>query len=127
MSTASQNMRETTRDAREGIREVGAAANAASGDIAKDLQTLRDDFARLSGQVGEILANKGNAAWRRAKSRVDSVVSDAQAKGQEAVGSVREVSDRFVDAIDDSISTQPYTILAIALGIGFLLGATWRR
>jgi ElaB/YqjD/DUF883 family membrane-anchored ribosome-binding protein len=127
MSTASQTMRDTTRDAREDIREVGAAANAASGDIAKDLQALRNDFSRLTEQIGEILANKGNAAWRRAKSRVDGVMSDAQAKGQEAVGSVREVSDRFVDAIDDSISKQPYTVLAIALGIGFLFGATWRR
>jgi ElaB/YqjD/DUF883 family membrane-anchored ribosome-binding protein len=118
----------TIRDtAREGIREVSAAANAASGDIAKDLQALRDDLAALSAQVGEILANKGNAAWRRAKSRVDDVMSDAQAKGQEAAGSVREVSDRFVGAIDESINNQPYTVLAIALGLGFLLGAAWRR
>jgi ElaB/YqjD/DUF883 family membrane-anchored ribosome-binding protein len=91
------------------------------------LQALRDDLAHLSAQVGEILASKGNAAWRRAKSRVDDAVSDAQAKGQEAAGSVREVSDRFVGALDESISSQPYTILAVALGLGFLLGATWRR
>jgi len=118
----------TIRDtAREGIREVSAAANAASGDIAKDLQALRDDLAGLSAQVGEILANKGNAAWRQAKSRVDGVLSDAQAKGQEAAGSLREVSDRFVGAIDESINNQPYTVLAVALGLGFLLGAAWRR
>lgn len=127
MSTPSPTMRDTARDAREGIREVGAAANAASGDITKDLQALRDDFARLSAQVGEVLTNKGNAAWRRAKSRVDGVMSDAQAKGQEAAGSVREVSDRFVDAIDESINRQPYTVLAIAIGLGFLVGAAWRR
>jgi ElaB/YqjD/DUF883 family membrane-anchored ribosome-binding protein len=118
----------TIRDtAREGIREVSAAANAASGDIAKDLQALRDDLAGLSAQVGEILANKGNVAWRQAKSRIDGVMSDAQAKGQEAAGSLREVSDRFVGAIDESINNQPYTVLAVALGLGFLLGAAWRR
>lgn len=131
MSTASQNIRdtarETVRDAREGIDEIGGAAHAASGDIAKDLQALRDDLARLAEQVRGILASKGNAAWRRAKSHVDGVMSDAQAKGQEAAGSMREVSDRFVDAIDESISTRPYTSLAIAVGLGFLLGATWRR
>jgi ElaB/YqjD/DUF883 family membrane-anchored ribosome-binding protein len=127
MTTAAQNFRDTAKEAREGVREVGAAANEASGDIAKDLQALRDDLARLAEQVRDIVASKGNAAWRRAKSRVDDVVSDAQAKGQEAVGNVREVSDRLVDAIDDSISSQPYTVLAIAVGLGFLLGATWRR
>jgi ElaB/YqjD/DUF883 family membrane-anchored ribosome-binding protein len=127
MTTAAQNFRDTAKEAREGLREAGAAANEASGDIAQDLQALRDDFARLAEQVRNILATRGNAAWRRAKSRVDDVVSDAQAKGQEAAGSVREVSDRFVDAIDESISTRPYTVLAIAVGLGFLLGATWRR
>jgi ElaB/YqjD/DUF883 family membrane-anchored ribosome-binding protein len=38
-----------------------------------------------------------------------------------------EVADTFTDALDESISRRPYTTLAIALGIGFLLGATWRR
>jgi ElaB/YqjD/DUF883 family membrane-anchored ribosome-binding protein len=130
-SSASQAARDAARDtasdAREGLREVGKAAAAASGDIQKDLQALRDDFARLAEQVGDIVANKGNAAWRRARTSVDSVVSDAQAKGQEAAGAVREVSDNFVEAIDESIKERPYTTLAIALGLGFLFGATWRR
>ena len=92
-----------------------------------DLQALRDDFARLAEQVGDILADKGNAAWRRAKSSVDGVVSDAQDKGREAADAVREVSDNFVDAIDESIKNRPYTTLALVAGLGFLFGATWRR
>ena len=66
-STASQNVRDAAKDAREGLREVGKAAKDASGDIARDLQALRDDFSRLAEQVGDILGNKGNAAWQRAQ------------------------------------------------------------
>ena len=40
---------------------------------------------------------------------------------------VREVGDTVVDAIDDSLRKRPYTTLAIAVGIGFLFGAAWRR
>jgi ElaB/YqjD/DUF883 family membrane-anchored ribosome-binding protein len=129
MSTSnfSQNARETLKEVREGAREAGDAASAASNNIQKDLQALRDDFARLAEQVADILSNKGNAAWRRAKTSVDGAVSDAQAKGQEAVGAVREVSDHFVDAIDESIKERPYTTLAIAAALGFFFGATWRR
>ena len=58
---------------------------------------------------------------------MDGAVSDAQDKGREAVGAVREVSDNFVDAIDESIKTRPYTTLAIVAGLAFLFGATWRR
>jgi ElaB/YqjD/DUF883 family membrane-anchored ribosome-binding protein len=54
-------------------------------------------------------------------------MSDVGAKGQEAVEAVREVGDNVVDAIDESLKTRPYTTLALAVGIGFLFGATWRR
>jgi ElaB/YqjD/DUF883 family membrane-anchored ribosome-binding protein len=58
---------------------------------------------------------------------MDGAVSDAENKGREAAGAVREVSDKFVDAIDDSIKTRPYTTLALVAGLAFLFGATWRR
>jgi len=126
-SNFSEDARETLKEVRDGAREAGKAAADASATIQKDLQALRDDLARLAEQVGVIVSEKGNAAWRRAKSSVDGVVSDAQSKGQDAVGAVREVSANFVEAIDESIKERPYTTLAIALGLGFLFGATWRR
>ena len=122
MNTAS-----TAKDARETVREVREAASEASADMQGDLQKLREDFHRLADQVAEILANRGNAAWRRAKSSVDDVVADAQDKGRDAASAMREVSDHFVGAIDESIKTRPYTTLALVAGIAFLFGATWRR
>jgi ElaB/YqjD/DUF883 family membrane-anchored ribosome-binding protein len=126
-TSASNNVRETAKDAREGFREVKKAANDASGDIQSDLQALRDDFARLAEQVGEILSDKGGAAWQRARSSVDDAVAGAQDKGREAANAVRDVSDNFVGAIDESIATRPYTTLAIVAAVGFLFGATWKR
>ena len=126
-ATASQNVHDAAKDAREGLRDVKKAANEASGDIQADLQALRDDFAKLAEQVGEILGAKGNAAWQKARSSVDDMVAGAQDTGREAVDAMREVSDNFVDAIDASITTRPYTTLAIVAGLGFLFGATWRR
>lgn len=126
-SSVSHSARETAKDAREGVREIGKAASDASGTIEKDLQSLRDDFGRLAEQVRDILSDKGTAAWQRAKSSVDDVVSEAQDKGRQAVGAMRDVSDNFVDALDDSIKNRPYATLAIVAGLGFLFGAAWRR
>jgi ElaB/YqjD/DUF883 family membrane-anchored ribosome-binding protein len=124
---ASQTMRDTAKDAREGVREMGRAAAAASGDLQKDLQALREDLGRLTEEVSAIVTDKSNAAWRRAKTSADSVMSDAQAKGQEAVAAMRDVSNHFADAVDESIKNRPYTTLALAAGIAFLLGTTLRR
>jgi ElaB/YqjD/DUF883 family membrane-anchored ribosome-binding protein len=126
-STVSSNMRDSTNEAREAARDIGKAASAASGDMQKDMQNLRDDFARLAQQVADIVANRGSAAWQRAKTGMDDAVADAQDKSREAVDAMREVSDQFVEAIDESIKSRPYTTLAMALGLGFLFGAMWRR
>jgi ElaB/YqjD/DUF883 family membrane-anchored ribosome-binding protein len=126
-STASSNMRDAANEAREGVRDMGRAAGAASGDLQKDLQMLREDFSRLAQQMADIVANRGTAAWQRARSGVDDVMSDAQDKSREAVDAMREVSEKFVETVDESIKNRPYTTLAMALGLGFLFGATWRR
>jgi len=115
------------REAQEAARESSRAAAAASYDIQADVQSLRNDVARLANQISDIFSSRGNAAWSRAKSNVEGVVSDVSAKGQEAVDAVREVGDNMVDAIDESLKHRPYTTLALAVGIGFLFGATWRR
>ncbi len=121
-STAANNAGETATDA---VRETRKAASAASGNLESELKTLREEFARLADQVAGVVA--GSAAWRRAKSSIDDAVSGAEDKSREAASAMREVSGHFVDAIDESIKTRPYTTLAIVAGIAFLFGATWRR
>ena len=60
-STVSSNMRDASSEAREGVRDMGRAAGAASGDLQMDLQTLREDFSRLAQQVADIVAKIGRA------------------------------------------------------------------
>ena len=127
MSNMSNMARDAAKDARDTARETGKAASAGAKDVQEDLESLRNDVARLTQQLGGILSSRGNKAWQRARSNMEGVLSDAQDKGMEAVDAVREVGDNVVDAIDESLKRRPYTTLAIAVGIGFLFGATWRR
>jgi ElaB/YqjD/DUF883 family membrane-anchored ribosome-binding protein len=127
MSTASTAANSAGETATDAIREARKTASAASGNLESDLQTLREEFARLADQVAGVVAGSGSAAWRRAKSSIDDAVAEAEDKGREAASAVREVSSHFVDAIDESIKTRPYTTLAIVAGVAFLFGATWRR
>jgi ElaB/YqjD/DUF883 family membrane-anchored ribosome-binding protein len=127
MSSMSNMARDAAKDARDTAKETSKAASAGARDIQDDLEALRDDVSRLTQQIASIVSNRGNKAWQRARTNVEGVISDAQDKGMEAVGAVREVGDNMVDAIDESLKKRPYTTLALAAGIGFLFGATWRR
>jgi ElaB/YqjD/DUF883 family membrane-anchored ribosome-binding protein len=127
MSSMSNMARDAAKDAKDTAKEANKAAAAGAKDIQDDLEALRDDVARLTQQLAGILSAKGSKAWSKARSNAEGVLSDVQDKGMEAIGAVREVGDNMVDAIDESLQKRPYTTLAIALGIGFLFGATWRR
>ena len=127
MSSISNTMRDTAKNAMDAGQEAGQAASAGARNIQADLVGLRDDVARLTHQIADIFAAKGTASWQRAKSDLDGAISDAGEKGREAIGAVREVGDNVVDAVDKSLKQRPYTALALAAGLGFLFGAIWRR
>jgi ElaB/YqjD/DUF883 family membrane-anchored ribosome-binding protein len=48
-------------------------------------------------------------------------------KVKEAMDNMREVGDTLAAAVEKSVTTRPYTTLALALAAGFLFGATWHR
>src|ERR1700730_14371039 len=84
------------------------------------------------------LASKGAAVFRDVKANVETVIADAgekgqQAlnyagrKGQEAMDNVRDVGGTLAIAVEKSVTKRPYTTLALAVALGFLFGATWRR
>lgn len=95
-------------------------ASATVESLQEDLTAMRDDVGKLSQQVVDFLSAKGGAAYKRAKKNFD-------AKTGEAADAVREVRGTFADALEELVQERPLATLAIALGIGFVIGATWRR
>lgn len=111
-------------------KEKAAAATKVSGmgsDVQDDVQTLRDDVAKLTQQLADLAAAKGGEVWGKARNAADGVLSDATAKGREATDAVGEVRDNLTAALDESIESRPYTTLALSLAAGFILGALWKR
>jgi ElaB/YqjD/DUF883 family membrane-anchored ribosome-binding protein len=120
MSSISNTIRDTAKNAKNAGQEAGQAASAGARNMQADLVSLRGEVARLTHQIADVVSAKGMASWQRAKSDLEGVIS-------EAIGAVREVGDNAVNAVDKSLKQRPYTGLALAAGLGFLFGAIWRR
>ena len=103
------------------------AATSTSDDIQDDLHALQKDVMRLSQQLAKFAAVTGNEAWGRAKDDLDDVLNGAQAKGRQAADAVGELRDKFANTIEESLDRRPYTTLALALAMGLVVGAMWRR
>jgi len=106
----------------------------ASVDLSDDLQKLRRDIGRLADQVSDSLQEAGGDALtearaqiRRIKDNVDGIISSVGEKGLDATKAVREVTDNVGIALEESLRARPFATLAVAIGIGFIFGAAWRR
>jgi ElaB/YqjD/DUF883 family membrane-anchored ribosome-binding protein len=101
----------------------------ASGSIEHDLQAMRDDVTRLAQQVAALLSAAGSEALRDVKAHLNRAEQglDAGDSGSEAVDAVRDTAATAVGALKDIVSKRPFATFAIAIGLGFLFGATWRR
>jgi ElaB/YqjD/DUF883 family membrane-anchored ribosome-binding protein len=95
------------------------------------LVPTRFDQQRGSDAKGlKIMATQSRATTQsgaNVRGAVGGVISDVRDQGKEAVEAVAEVRDNMATAIDRSLKDRPYTTLALAVGLGFALGALWAR
>ena len=103
----------------------------ATHDVQQDLQALREDLGVLAEEVTGLMSSTGSQALDEVKDRIsrirsglDDVMSDAGARGRDAL---RDASENLSAALEQQVNERPLATLAIALGLGFILGATWRK
>jgi ElaB/YqjD/DUF883 family membrane-anchored ribosome-binding protein len=111
-----------------------AAEDKAQSDFGKDLTAVKNDIAHLSQQIADAVNALGAAAQsqtrrglRRARSNVDSVMSDASDKAGVVASAAQDAAASVGDTLAEVIQERPLATVAMALGIGFLIGVTWRR
>ena len=58
--------------------------------------------------------------------KAESATAKAESAAYEAADAVREVTHNFGKAVDNSLERQPMTTIAMAVAVGFVLGALWK-
>ncbi|WP_333793827.1 DUF883 family protein [Hyphomicrobium sp.] len=76
--------------------------------------------------TGDDLADKAASLAERTGEQIDRTVQNVTEQGRQASEHVQAVADNLKTAVDKSVKDQPLTTLAVAAGIGFIIGALWR-
>jgi ElaB/YqjD/DUF883 family membrane-anchored ribosome-binding protein len=125
--TRTKNMPTARKKNGNGKRESFAGAHA----VQQDLRSLRDDLSTLAEDVTSLAQESSEEALAEIKERVsrirdnvDEFVSSASTRGRDAL---RDVTSDLNDTMQTSLREHPLTVLALAAGIGFIFGATWKR
>ncbi len=107
---------------------------AAVDELRKDLQVLREEIARLGGQVTTQFGATGSQAINeitQALRRMNDVVASAGGRGRdvakEIAGDVGRKLEGNVRSLEGNVRAHPFGALAVAVALGFVLGTLSRR
>lgn len=102
--------------------------------LEKDLAAVKNDISALGEQLTEAINSLAGTArkqarrgYRQARANVDEVLSEASERGQAVAGAAQDAAYSIGETLEETVRERPLATVAIALGLGFLIGVTWRR
>ena len=102
--------------------------------LEKDLSAVKNDIAALADQITDVLNSFSGSAgkqarrgYKQARANVDQAVDDMSERGTAAMGAAQEAAYSIEETLEDAITQRPLATVGLALGLGFLIGAVWRR
>ena len=102
--------------------------------LEKDVLAVKDDITALTEQITDALnifasstSKQARRGYRQVRENMDSAIDDATERGSAVMGAAQDAAVSIEETLEDAIAQRPLTTLVLALGVGFLIGAAWRR
>ena len=102
--------------------------------LEKDVTAVKNDISALTDQITDVLNSFAGTArkqarrgYNEARANVDSAVDDMSERGSAMMDAAQDAALSIEESLEDVITQRPLATVGIALGLGFLIGATWRR
>jgi ElaB/YqjD/DUF883 family membrane-anchored ribosome-binding protein len=102
--------------------------------LKKDVTAVKNDIAALTEQITDALnafageaGKQARRGYKQARENVDSALDDASARGGAMFDAAQDAAYSIEETLEDAIARRPLATVGLALGLGFLIGVTWRR
>jgi ElaB/YqjD/DUF883 family membrane-anchored ribosome-binding protein len=102
--------------------------------LEKDVAAVKNDIAALTDQITDALNTFAGSAkkqarrgYKEARANVDQAVSDASERGGAMMDAAQDAAYSIEETLEDVITQRPLATIGLAIGLGFLIGVTWRR
>jgi ElaB/YqjD/DUF883 family membrane-anchored ribosome-binding protein len=110
------------------------AGDATYKRLEKDVTAVKNDIAALTDQITDAINTFAGAArkqarhgYKQARENVDSALDDASERGSAMLDAAQDAAVTLEESLEDVITQRPLATVGLALGLGFLIGVTWRR
>lgn len=102
--------------------------------LEKDVAAVKNDISALAEQITDALNSFAGSAqkqarrgYKQARANVDSAVDDISERGSAVMGAAQNAAASIEETLEDVITQRPLATVGLALGLGLLIGMTWRR
>lgn len=102
--------------------------------LEKDVANVQNDINALADQITDALNTFAGTArkqarrgYKNARDNVDSAVDDLSERGGAMMGAAQDAAASMEETLENVITERPLATVGLALGLGFLIGMTWRR
>jgi ElaB/YqjD/DUF883 family membrane-anchored ribosome-binding protein len=122
----------STTDAESTMRDLTDKANYER--LQKDVTAVKNDIAALTDQITDALnafagqaGKQARRGYRQARDNMDSTLDDMSDRGSAMMSAAQDAASSIEESLEDVIAQRPLATVGLALGLGFLIGVTWRR
>src|SRR4030081_2683844 len=99
--------------------------------LEKDVAAVKNVITALTDQITDALNSFAGTAqkqarrsYKQARANVDSAVHDMSERGSAMMDAAQDAASSIEEMLEDVITQRPLATVALALGLGFLIGGT---
>lgn len=101
--------------------------------LEKDVSAVKGDISALARQITDVMNSLAGSArkearrgYKQARATAEDAIGDLSERGNAMMGAAQDAANTIEETLD-AIAERPLAAMGVALGIGFLIGVTWRR
>ena len=102
--------------------------------LEKDATAVKNDIAALTDQITDALNSFAGTAtkqarrgYKQARASAETAMDDMSERGSTMMDAAHDAASSIEETLEDVITQRPLATVGLAIGLGFLIGATWRR
>ncbi|MDI1262466.1 MAG: DUF883 family protein [bacterium] len=102
--------------------------------LEEDVSTVKNDISALTDQITDALnsfagtaTQQAHRGYKQARAGAEQAMDDMSERGSAMMDAAQGAASSIEETLEDAIAQRPLAVVGLALGIGFLIGVTWRR
>jgi ElaB/YqjD/DUF883 family membrane-anchored ribosome-binding protein len=107
---------------------------ATTDRLEKDVAAVKNDISALTDQITDALNSFAGTAgkqarrgYKQARANAETAMDDMSERGGAMMDAAQDAASSIEESLEDIITQRPLATVGLALGLGFLIGAMWRR